>query len=243
MNGLRTLLLDPTTSDRTVDQVRDAARGIVEARTHGQLGAAAADLAAAATRIGPDKWPRFLNDCLGQAMSAASANAIPGVIKANAAGTDAAPVAGTLVLGALIYFFSRSHEPLNLPANKPVLAEQASPPDKGTSEPASSGTPAKPGEATLSDDRRAHILDGDKKSGGHASGRGRPEKSKFPPEWTDEKIVEEIESIANDPASTRKPAKGDRTRVVGTRDGIEIEVIIGRDGKAIVTAYPTNAAR
>ncbi len=47
--------------------------------------------------------------------------------------------------------------------------------------------------------------------------------------------------VANDPASVRKPAEGGRTKVMGTRDGVEIEVIIGRDRKAIVTAYPAEA--
>jgi hypothetical protein len=31
--------------------------------------------------------------------------------------------------------------------------------------------------------------------------------------------------------------------VNGTRDGVDIEVLIGRDGKAIITAYPTNIPR
>ena len=100
---------------------------------------------------------------------------------------------------------------------------------------------AKPGEATLSDDRRKYILDGDGKGGGgHGPGRETPDKSAFPSDWSDEKAVEAVKGVANDPGSVRVPAKGDRTAVQGTRDGVDIEVIIGRDGKTIVTAYPTS---
>lgn len=56
-----------------------------------------------------------------------------------------------------------------------------------------------------------------------------------------QKTIEAIEDVANDPASDRTPARGERTAVRGTRDGVEIEVIIGRDRKAIVTAYPAES--
>ena len=99
------------------------------------------------------------------------------------------------------------------------------------------------GEATLSDDRRRYILDGDGKGrGGHRAGRGTPGKSEFPSEWSDDMIASTIEQIANDRSSTRVTNKG-RTEVRGTRNGIDILVIIGRDRSTIVTAYPTNVPR
>ena len=67
-----------------------------------------------------------------------------------------------------------------------------------------------------------------------------PDKGTFPPDWSDEKAIEAVKDVANDPSSVRTPADGGRTSVEGTRDGVDIRVIIGRDGKAIVTAYPTN---
>ena len=88
---------------------------------------------------------------------------------------------------------------------------------------------AKPGDAaTLSGDRRKYILDGDGRGrGGHGSGRNTPGKSEFPPDWSDDKVVEAIKDVANDSASDRVPADGGRTIVKGTRDGVDIEVIIG----------------
>lgn len=110
-----------------------------------------------------------------------------------------------------------------------------------------SGSPpadlARPGDATLSSDRRRYILDGNGKGGGgHGPGRTLPGKSEFPASWSDDKVAQAIMDVANDPASNRVPADGGRTAVRGTRDGVVIEVIIGRDRQAIVTAYPTNVS-
>jgi RHS repeat-associated protein len=90
-------------------------------------------------------------------------------------------------------------------------------------------------------DRAEHILEGDKdgKGGGHRSGTGRPGKSEFPSDWSDEKILGEISDVATDPASKRRPGRGGRELVSGTRDGVDIEVVIDPD-RGIVTGYPTN---
>jgi hypothetical protein len=39
-DAFRQRLLDPTTADETIDQLRRAAKGIVDAQTHAELGAA-----------------------------------------------------------------------------------------------------------------------------------------------------------------------------------------------------------
>lgn len=123
----------------------------------------------------------------------------------------------------------------------PTIVEQSPPEDKKDAPPANL---AKPGEATLSEDRRRHILDGDGEGGGgHGPGRNTPDKSEFPAGWSDEKVIDAIKDVANDPASVRTPAGRGRTYVDGTRDGVEIRVIVGADGKAIVTAYPNNVPR
>ena len=234
-------LLDPYASDETVDQLRSAVKGIVEARTHEQLGAAGQALASAAFKIGLDAWPRFLGDSQRRAMDAVSAEVIPGVIKASATGTDTAVGVGALLLG-LLYLLTRPPPASKPSAGKPMMTEQSPPAKKEEEKPTSATSPlAKPGEATLSDDRRKYILDGDGKGGGgHGPGRETPGKSPFPSDWSDEKAVEAVKDVANDPASTRSTADGGRTAVEGTRDGVDIRVIIGRDGKAIVTAHPTN---
>jgi hypothetical protein len=91
-------------------------------------------------------------------------------------------------------------------------------------------------------DRAKHILDGDgATSGGHRSGTGKPGKSEFPADWSDEKILGEISDVATHPGSTTAPGRGGRSVVTGTRDGIDIEVIVGK-GK-IITGYPTNVER
>jgi filamentous hemagglutinin len=94
----------------------------------------------------------------------------------------------------------------------------------------------------IDDKTRQHILDGDKNSGGHRSGTGIPGKSEFPPDWSDDEIIGKISDIVTDPASTRSPGFKDRTVVTGTRDGIDIAVVVSRDGK-VVTAFPTNTPR
>lgn len=94
--------------------------------------------------------------------------------------------------------------------------------------------------AEVSPDRRAHILEGDATGGGHRHGGGSPGKSEFPSDWSDDKIIEEVESVANDPASRRTVQPNGRSRVEGTRDGVDIRVIIDTDGVSIRTAHPIN---
>ena len=94
--------------------------------------------------------------------------------------------------------------------------------------------------ARVSPDRRAHILEGDATGGGHRHGGGSPGKSEFPSDWSDGKIIEEVESVANDPASRRTVQPNGRLRVEGTRDGVDIRVIIDIDGTSIRTAHPIN---
>jgi hypothetical protein len=238
-------LLDPYTRDETADRLRQAAKGIVEGWTHEQLGAAGEALASAAFQVGLDAWPRFLGDSQRRAMEAVSADTIPGVIKASATGTDTAVAGGALLLGGLLYLLTRPPPASRPSASAPMMTEQ-SPRAKKEEDKPSPPIPklAKPSEATLPDDRRKHILDGDGKGGvGHGPGRGIPGKNEFPSDWSDDKTVQAIKDIANDPASVRVPAAQGRTEVRRTRDGVDIKVIVGADGRSIVTAYPTNLPR
>ncbi|WP_263417852.1 RHS repeat-associated core domain-containing protein [Terriglobus albidus] len=88
--------------------------------------------------------------------------------------------------------------------------------------------------------RMKHILDGDATGGGHRAGTGMPGKSEFPAEWSDAKIEEVIEDIATDPNAPRV-TQGRDTVVTGTRDGVDVRVII-RNGEPWA-AYPTNVPR
>ncbi len=95
----------------------------------------------------------------------------------------------------------------------------------------------------VSPGRRVHILEGDATGGGHRPGRGLPGKSEFPPGWSDDRIIEAIEAVANDPASSRTVQANGRTVVTGRRGGVELRVVVERDGRSIVTAYPINTPR
>ena len=71
-------------------------------------------------------------------------------------------------------------------------------------------------------------------------GRRRRRQEAIPPDWSDDKIIGEIESVANDPASSRTVQPNGRTRVEGIRDGVDIRVIVDPDGTSIRTAHPIN---
>lgn len=99
------------------------------------------------------------------------------------------------------------------------------------------------GRAAVDPGRRVHILDGDARGGGHRPGRGIPGKSEFPRGWSDDAIVAAIEDVANDPDSARRLEADGRTVATGRRNGVDIRVVVERDGRSIVTGYPTNTPR
>ncbi len=87
--------------------------------------------------------------------------------------------------------------------------------------------------------RRRHILDGDETGGGHRAGTGIPGKTEFPGSWSDDEIIHEISDIATDPSAVRTPLPRGGTLVDGTRNGVDIRVVLDSHGN-IVTGYPTN---
>lgn len=94
---------------------------------------------------------------------------------------------------------------------------------------------------------RRHILDGEVRpegsfSGGHRPGTGFSGKSEFPGGWSDGRVLHEISDIATDPAATRV-VQGSRTIVTGSRNGVDIRVVIDNRTGQIVTGYPTNLPR
>ena len=94
--------------------------------------------------------------------------------------------------------------------------------------------------------RRTHILDGEVTpngsfGGGHRPGTGFPGKSEFPAGWSDDQIMHHISDVATDPLSTVRPGRGGDIFMQGTRDSVDIEVLI-RNGE-IWTGYPTSVPR
>ena len=84
----------------------------------------------------------------------------------------------------------------------------------------------------VSPERHAHILEGDADgSGGHRHGIGNPGKTEFPVSWNDEKIIDALLDVACQPDHPpRRQEWNDRWVARGTRDDVEVVVLIARDG-------------
>jgi Bacterial EndoU nuclease len=90
----------------------------------------------------------------------------------------------------------------------------------------------------ISPDRSTHILDGDAYGGGHRHGTGKPGKTEFPASWDDQKVIHAALDIARKP--DQPPVHQDRNNrwlCVGTRDGVEVSVIV-LPGGDVWTAWP-----
>jgi len=96
---------------------------------------------------------------------------------------------------------------------------------------------------TVSPERREHILGSDETGGGHRPGTGISGNTEFPREWSDDQIIEAIESVANDPGSSERTQQDGRIVVEGTRRGVDIRVIVEPNSIDIVTGFPTNVPR
>lgn len=111
----------------------------------------------------------------------------------------------------------------------------------------SNGTNSEDKPSLLDEKGDKHILDGDGpiKGAGHRAATGKPDKSEFPSNWTDDRIRGEISDVATDPNSVRTPQQGGRIKVEGTCGGVDITVIVepGSKGGRIVTGYPTNTGK
>lgn len=91
--------------------------------------------------------------------------------------------------------------------------------------------------------RTTHILQGDATGGGHLWPGGAG-KSPFPQSWSGDRIMHEISDIATDPAAWRSGVpQGGRTILTGTRDGVDIRVVVDTRTGEIITGYPTNVPR
>jgi filamentous hemagglutinin len=89
----------------------------------------------------------------------------------------------------------------------------------------------------------------DQSGGGHLW-PGKPGKSAFPEDWSEEKIMHEISDIATDPTLVWKQQTGApgaeftnagkpvRFKVEGIRDGQKIRVVIEPRGEGIISGFP-----
>jgi filamentous hemagglutinin len=103
--------------------------------------------------------------------------------------------------------------------------------------------PAPSTDPLLSHARESHILFGDDTGGGHKYGVGKPCKSEFPAEWSDEDIITAIQNIAaNDNLSWKK---GENGYYVAEKEinTLKIRVVLDGARQNIITGYPVNVPR
>jgi hypothetical protein len=93
---------------------------------------------------------------------------------------------------------------------------------------------------SVSPERITHILEGEPGGGGgHRHGVGNPGKTEFPASWNDEKIIDALLDVARRPYHPPGHQEwNDRWVARGTRDDVEVVVVIARDGR-IWTGWPT----
>jgi hypothetical protein len=94
-----------------------------------------------------------------------------------------------------------------------------------------------PDEVHLTEDRRAYILDGDGRGGGHGAGRGAAGKSEFPAVWSDDRALTAVMAAARAPDRIEFNTESGNWNIEKRVDGLLIKVAVDRYG-TIVTAYP-----
>jgi hypothetical protein len=96
-----------------------------------------------------------------------------------------------------------------------------------------------PDAIRITPERSTHILDGEPNGGGgHRHGTGKPGKTEFPASWPDEKILDKVLDAAQRPDSPPVYQHwNDRWLCVGTRDSVEVSVIVLCSGE-VWTAWP-----
>ena len=98
-------------------------------------------------------------------------------------------------------------------------------------------------EIILGDYAIEHILYGNESGGGHLSGVGKPCKSEFPSDWDEQEVIDTVKKIAaNDNLPWKRQDNGYYV-AEKMEDGIRVRVVLGREKKKVITAYPTNVER
>lgn len=97
------------------------------------------------------------------------------------------------------------------------------------------------GNEIISEDRARHILNGDRGGGGHRAGTGKPGKTEFPPDWSDDEILDAISDVAQNGNVIRPAHRPGEVVKAGNVRGVDIETIVRPDGP-VRTGYPTGGA-
>jgi hypothetical protein len=102
---------------------------------------------------------------------------------------------------------------------------------------AEGGVAAETGTAAASADAAA----GEAAAGDTAAGEEAAEEEA---DWSSEQIMNSISDIATEPAAWEDAVQqGSRTVLNGTRDGVDIRVIVDSNTGEIITGYPLNLPR
>ncbi|MBB3951688.1 EndoU domain-containing protein [Aureimonas jatrophae] len=96
----------------------------------------------------------------------------------------------------------------------------------------------KNGNDIIPEDRAKHILDGDKSGGGHRAGTGKPGKTEFPTDWSDDDILDGVADVAQNGQTVRPAHRPGEAVKGGTVRDVDIEVVVKPDG-SVRTGYPT----
>ncbi len=95
----------------------------------------------------------------------------------------------------------------------------------------------------LTDQRRVHILYGDKTGGGHMHGVGKPCKTEFPKDWDAQEVIQNVKAIAaNDNLNWKKQSNGYYV-AEQAMNGVTIKVVLSREKDSIITAYPVDTPK
>lgn len=93
-----------------------------------------------------------------------------------------------------------------------------------------------PNAYTLNPQTQVHILTGDTAGGGHKCG-AKKGKSEFSCDWSDEKIIRLVKRVANDNKAPLRKSGRYLVRI-GEEEGVQVRVLLNKEKREIVTAYP-----
>jgi hypothetical protein len=89
-----------------------------------------------------------------------------------------------------------------------------------------------------------HILWGDRADSGGHLWPGNPNKTPFPQDWQERKILDTASEIFVDPKTPWRRSPNGRTWLAEVQiQGVEVRVVIDRSRERVVSAYPINLPR